>query len=218
MNKEEMRQKLGNITQIRELLFGEQIEEYERKFAQTQQKTQDLESNLEALSLNLERFKFDTEEHLLQLKNSLSEEIKSAVDSLEKKIKFLSVNTYTEITKVNKEIDSKTQNNLQKIELVSDRINIHLKSLKDEANHNQKILTQDIETLKKQLSETIEKNLFDLTETKVSRHDFAEMLFELCLKVKGQDEKGTKIETSFHNGHQDEVDRDLLLLEEQTNQ
>jgi hypothetical protein len=197
MNKEEMRQKLGNITQIRELLFGEQIEEYEGKFTQNQQRTQDLESSLEALSLNLERFKADTEEHLLQLKSSLSEEIKFAVDSLEKKIKFLSVNTYTEITKINKEIESKTQNNFQKIELASDRIHTHLKSLKDEANHNQKVLTQDLENLKKQLSETIDRNLSDLT---------------------GQDEKSKNIETNFHNGHQNEADQDLLLLEEQTNQ
>jgi gas vesicle protein len=218
MNKEEMRQKLGNITQIRELLFGEQIEEYERKFTQVQQQTQDLESSLEALSLNLERFKSDTEEHLSQLKSSLSEEIKSAMDSLEKKIKYLSVNTYTEVTKINKEIDNKTQNNFQKIELISDRIHTHIKSLKDEANHNQKVLTEDIENLKKQLSETIEKNLSDLTEAKVSRHDFAEMLFELCLKIKGQDEKSTAIETNFHNGNQNGVNSDLLLLEEQTNQ
>lgn len=218
MNKEEIRQKLGNIAQIRELLFGEQIEEYERKFTQTQQKTQLLETKLEDLTLNLDNFKSNIQEQLLELKQSFSEEINAAVDSLDKKLKYLSVNTYTEVTKLNKDIDNKTQSNFQKIELVTDRINTNIKSFKEETKHNQKVLAQDIENLKKQLSETIEKNLADLTEAKVSRHDLAEMFFELCLKVKQQDTKNAEIEPNLSDGHQEEKNGELLLLEEQTNQ
>ena len=118
LKKSEVRQKLGNITQIRELLFGEQIEEYNRNFEQLKQNNQHLESQIEELSLNLERFKSDTEEHLLQFKNNISEEIKTAINSLEKKLKYLSVNTFTEVNKIYQDIDNKTNTNLQKMELV----------------------------------------------------------------------------------------------------
>ena len=213
MNKEEMRQKLGNITQIRELLFGEQIEEYDRQFASSQKKIQQLELGLENIDSNLERFKSDIEEHLSQLKHSLSDEINLAVDSVEKKLKYLSVNTYNEIGKVSQEIDAKTQENFQKIELATDSLNSQIRHLKDEASYSKETIEKDIVNLKKQLSETIEKNLSELTEAKVSRSDLAEVLFELCLKIKGQDANYNTIEPS-KNGKISEMDGELLLLEE----
>ena len=217
MNKEEMRQKLGNITQIRELLFGEQIEEYDRQFAQSQKQIAKLELVLQELNSNLESFKTEVEDNLSQLKNSLSEEINLAVDSVEKKLKYLSVNTYNEIGKVSQEIDTKTQRNFQKIELTTDHLNSQIKHLKDEANYSKETIEKDIVNLKKQLSDTIEKNLSELTDVKVSRSDLAEVLFELCLKIKGQDASYNAIESSS-NGKIDEMDGELLLLEETSHQ
>ena len=217
MNKEEMRQKLGNIAQIRELLFGEQIEEYDRQFVRSQKQIQQLELDLETLNSNLERFKTDIEENLSQLKHSLSEEINLAVDSVEKKLKYLSVNTYNEIGKVSQEIDAKTQKNFQKIELATDRLNSQIRHLQDEASYSKETIEKDIVSLKQQLSETIEKNLSELTEAKVSRSDLAEVLFELCLKIKGQDANHNTIEPSS-NGKIGGRDGELLLLEETNSQ
>ena len=196
-----MRQKLSNITQIRELIFGEQAAEYEQKFAQFQQKNRQIESSIENLNLNLERFKSDIEEHLLQLKNSLSADINTAVDGLEKKLKYLSINTSNEIGKINQEIESKTQGNLQIIQSATDKINSQIKYLKEEANQNHEAVEKDLSNLKNQLSEVIEKNFSDLTEAKVSRSDLAEVLFELCLKVKGQNANLDEIEYGNTNGY-----------------
>ena len=212
IKKEEVRQKLGNITQIRELLFGEQIEDYDRKFEQLKQQNQQLESSIEDLALNLERFKSDTEEHLLQVKNTISEEINTAINALDKKLKYLSVNTYTEINKTQQQIDTKTDANLQKIKLAADNFNSQLMYLKEEANHNKEIAERDISNLKKQLSETIEQNLSELTEAKVSRSDLAEVLFELCLKIKEQNFNTNEIEPNSNS-----VNGELLLLEDKTN-
>ena len=209
--KNEVRQKLGNITQIRELLFGEQIEEYNRNFDQLKQKNQNLESNIQELSLNLERFKSDTEEHLIQLKTNILEEINTAINSLEKKLKYLSVNTYAEVTKIYQEIDTKTNTNFQKMELVADNLNFQLTKLKEEANQNRETQKKNLDNLKKQLSETIENNLSELTEAKVSRSDLAEVLFELCLKVKGQNFNTDEIGDDG-NG----INSDLLLSEDKS--
>ena len=214
INKEEMRQKLGNITQIRELLFGEQIDEYEQKFLKTQQKIANLESNIEDLNRNLERFKTDIKKHLSQLKTTISSEMNSAGDSLEKKLKYLSVNTYAEINKVNQEINTKTQDNFQKIDLLTDKLNSQIKLIQEEATQNREASEKDLKNLKMQLSETITKNLSELSETKVSRSDLAEVLFDLCIKVKGQEGDRNLIEPNSSNNDLDTVNGELLLLEE----
>ena len=216
MNKEEMRQKLSNITQIRELLFGEQAAEYERKFTHYQQNIKQIESNIEDLNLNLERFKSDIKEHLLQLKNALSADINTAVDGLEKKLKYLSINTSNELGKINLEIESKTQGNLQIIESTADKFSSQIKHLKAEAEQSHEALEKDLSNLKNQLSEAIEKNLSDLTEAKISRSDLAEVLFELCLKVKGQDANLNEIEYDSGNGYSNgskATEEELSLLE-----
>ena len=40
-----MRKRLGNITQLQDILFGEQVEEYDRKLAEFDRRLIDLDSN-----------------------------------------------------------------------------------------------------------------------------------------------------------------------------
>ena len=51
MTKAEIRKRLGNITQLQELLFGEQIDEYNFKLEQYQQKLNQLEANTQRSQL-----------------------------------------------------------------------------------------------------------------------------------------------------------------------
>ena len=215
MNQEEMRQKLGNVSQIRELLFGEQMNEYNRQFSHSQEKIQQIESSIEDLSLNLERFKSDIQEHLTQLKSNLTDELNTAVDSLDKKLKYLSINTYNEIQKTKQEIKIQTETNSQKIDLGLDKLQGYIQVLKQEAQREKKTLNQDIANLKNQLSESIDKNLAELSEAKVSRSDMAEILFELCLKFKGEEPKQPFLEPQIYSGAE-EMTEELILLEENT--
>ena len=93
---------------------------------------------------------------------------------------------------------------------MTNRFNSQIKSVKEDVSQNSESLEKDILNLKKQLLETIENNLYDLTQTKISRSDLAEVLFDLCLKVKGQNIDRDLIES---NGN--EVNGELLLLKEQ---
>jgi Na+/phosphate symporter len=78
ITKEQMRDRLGNIDQIRNLLFGEQLGEYSQRFQSYEDRFENIESEL--LS-----FQEETRNRLNQLQNSLTTEIRSAVDSIEKK-------------------------------------------------------------------------------------------------------------------------------------
>ncbi len=200
ITQEEMRERLGNIGQIRDLLFGSQMREYEKRF-------QSLESQISEL-LN---FKQEIQERLNKTHDSLNKEIVAVGDSLEKRLKYLSLTTHEELNKINQdksEFKQKTSVNLADL---SKSVNSQFKNIKEELNQTQTKVDTDIDNLKKNIFEALEKHISSLKEVKVSRDDLAEVLFELCIKVKG---------TDFVPDLKEAMDSqtDFLLPEQQANQ
>jgi LPS O-antigen subunit length determinant protein (WzzB/FepE family) len=204
ITKEQMRDRLGNIDQIRNLLFGEQLGEYSQRFQSYEDRFENIESEL--LS-----FQEETRNRLNQLQNSLTTEIRSAVDSIEKKIKYISLTS--------QEARSDIQQNLQEVnQKLSQDLTILNKSfvqtttdLKDELSSTRSNLEKDIETLRNKSFDAINNYINELKETKVSRVDLAEVLFELCLKV-----KGTEYMPESENLDNDSVKAEFLLPEKNT--
>lgn len=180
ITQEEMRKRLGNVAQLQDLLFGEKTRHYDFQLEQYNQKIDRLESNLEAFQSIMDR-------RLNLMEDSLMQKINSAVDSLEKKIKYLSLTSQDETSKLKQEITSLEQLKGDEIKEIRNSFNSQTKNLKTEIIQTKTILDRDIQAVKQQLSDKIAKNLSELTEGKVSRSDLAEVLFELCLKVKGTD-------------------------------
>ena len=209
ITKEEMRRKLGNITQLRELLFGEQIEEYERKFDQSFQHLNQLSTEVKQLEGKFTEFRADMRQQLYNLENNLSREISSAVDSLEKKIQYLNLNTRSETKRLHQEIQELAQSTDQNIQEVTNNLKSQTKYLKDELSQTRNDLEKESQSLKQQLTEKIEKNLVELTDGKVSRTDLAEVLFELCLKI-----KGTNMVSEVQENGSDKMATELLLPNE----
>jgi len=222
-NREETRQRLGNITQIRDLLFGEQIDQYEQRFVE-------LDSRIEYLESTVSQLKEDIRQHhseinnqveflnanFQKLYNDLFKQTNSKVDSLDKRFKYLSVNTYSEVNNIRQEVQSKTNSNYQKIELITDNLNAQLQAVKTQSNSHKNILEKDINSLKKQLASVIAENLSTLEEKSVSRGDLAEVLFELCLKVQGKSIQSEAINSQPQNGNvvSQDIEGEILLLEE----
>ncbi len=185
----EMRRRLGNLTQIRELLFGEQIENYDNRFQKYQKQLEDIESNLQALESNLAQFKLDQKHRIDQLQNELSSEIRTAINSLDKKLQYLSLNTSNEVAKINKNIEARTQKNTQIIDSFAKKFDTQNQNLKAEVHLTRTNLEKDLVSLKQELLQLLEHDLSDLTKNKVSRHELADLLFEVCIKIKGTDVK-----------------------------
>ncbi|MDJ0634598.1 MAG: hypothetical protein QNJ34_15525 [Xenococcaceae cyanobacterium MO_188.B29] len=180
ITQEELRERLGNVGQLRDLLLGDKIEEYEASFAQNSQRLESLESSLI-------KFQSEVDARLSKMQDSLSREINAAVDSLEKKITYLSLTTHEETNKLKQEIEAKSSNAFQSIDTLQNKLRSETSYLKDELFQTRNTLGEDLQNLKQQVLEKLESNLSELTENKVSRIDLAEILFELCLKVKGSD-------------------------------
>ena len=185
----EMRNRLGNLTQIRELLFGEQIENYDNRFQKYQKQLEEIESNLQALGSNLAQFKLDQKHRIDQLQNELSSEIRTAINSLDKKLQYLSLNTSNEVAKINKNIEARTQKNTQIIDSFAKKFDTQNQNLKAEVHLTRTNLEKDLVSLKQELLQLLEHDLSDLTKNKVSRHELADLLFEVCIKIKGTDVK-----------------------------
>jgi SMC interacting uncharacterized protein involved in chromosome segregation len=201
ITKNEIRKRLGNITQLQELLFGEQVAQYDRKLDQHNQRLNKLESEFERLQLVISE-RFD------QLENNLTQKINSTANSLARKIKYLSITTQEENSKIQQEIDVISQNNYDNINFLQNRLNSETNSLKTEIVRTKATLDRDVQLLKQQISEKLERNLSELSEGKVSRSDLAELLFELCIKIKGAD-----LVPELPEAATNEISTDLILPE-----
>jgi SMC interacting uncharacterized protein involved in chromosome segregation len=202
MAKEQMRDRLGNIDQIRNLLFGNQIEEYEQRF-------KSCDSRLDKLESELASFQSEMRDRLTQLQESLSSEIRSGLDSLEKKLKYLSLTTHEEISKLKQAVDSTNKKFSQGIESLDRKVNYQSNFLKNEMTQTREKLEGEFQSLKAQIFAEIEKGMSELKDSKVSRVDMAEILFELCLKI-----KGTEFVPSLKEAAENHVKADFLLPEQ----
>jgi DNA anti-recombination protein RmuC len=180
ITKDDMRDRLGNIDQIRDLLFGQKIDDYERRFDQTTQRLSNLETQLAD-------FQEETRNQLSQLQSSLTKDIKAAVDALEKKLRYLTLTTQEDLIQLQQDLKKTDQALSQKLDGLNKSVNETTSSISEELVASRDKLTKDLQTLKSQVFEEIEKNVSSLSQGKVSRVDLAEFLFDLCLKVKGSE-------------------------------
>lgn len=171
LNRKEMRDRLGNVEQIREILLGEQLRSYEDRF-------NEMESEFNTLQREV-RTRLD------QMQTALSTDLKTLADSFEKKLKYLSLTTHEETTKLWQKIDQTNQKQASTLDMVNKTINNRTSTFRDELIQTRDQFQMETQTLKTKIFEELEKCFSNLRENKVSRADLAEVLFELCIKVKG---------------------------------
>ncbi len=180
ITKAEMRKRLGNITQLQDLLFGEQINQYNRQLEQYNQRLNNLEANSQ-------KFQLVIEERMAQLENKLLHQINLTANSLERKIKYVNLTAQEDHNKIQQELDRLSQHSYENIDFLQTSLDAKVSSLKAEIAQSKSASDHDLQLAKQQIFEKLESNLAELSSNKVSRGDLAEVLFELCLKLKGTD-------------------------------
>jgi len=163
----------NNVDQIRELIFGSQLKEYDEKFTQLNTMIKIIE---EKLSNSIET-SF----------SQLQKESTRTMKALEEKIDNLAVSTQKERLKFKELIDStdeafQDQLNNQKSEWVS-KLKVITENMSDE---NQK-LGKDMQTLKTELHTTLQAGVSTLSDDKLSRDAMAQMLLDMAMKIQGTD-------------------------------
>ncbi len=171
ITKEEMRERLGNIDQIRDIIFGAQLREYDNRF--------------DKIDSELSMMQQDMQTRLEQIKTVLSGEMRAAVDSFEKKIKSITLNTQEESADLRQQIDRVNRKFSSSIEALDEAIDNQTSSLRDELSQTRDRLSEESRTLKTQVFEELDRRFSMLRDVKVSRDDMAEILFELGMRLKG---------------------------------
>ena len=164
ITKEEIRERLGNIDQIRDIIFGSQIRELDTRFNK-------LESDLS----NLQQ---DMQNRIDQVKTVLTTELRASNESLEKKLKSLALTSQEEGADVRQQIDRLNRKFSTNIEALDDSIDI---------SETRDKLQEEVRLLKNQVFDELERRFSLLREVKVSRDDMAELLFELGMRLKGNE-------------------------------
>lgn len=173
ITKEEMRERLGNIDQIRDIIFGAQLREYDNRFDK-------IESDLTILQQ-------DIQTRLEQVKSVLTTELRAAFESVEKKFKSLSTTTQEESADMRQQIDRMNRKFSTSIESLDEAIDSQTTSIRSDFSQSRDQLQEEIRSLKTQVLEELDRRFSVLREVKVSRDDMAEILFELGMRLKGSE-------------------------------
>lgn len=193
-NKQDVRERLGNVEQIREILLGPQIRNYEQR--------------LDKVEAEVVEMRQELRERLDHLQTSLSSEIQGIADSFEKKLKYLSLTTHDETTKLWQKVEQTSQKSYSVLDTLNKTFSNRIASLREEVAETQEQFQTETQMLKSKIFEELEKCFSTLKESKVSRVDLAEILFELCIKV-----KGTELVPDLKEAMEGQLQPDFLLPE-----
>jgi hypothetical protein len=170
-SKEELRERLGNIDQIRDIIFGAQLRDYDNRLGQ-------MESNLSLLQQDLR-------DRIEQMKNSLSGELRIAIESLEKKMKSAQSSTEEETADLRQQVDRLNRKFSKSIQTLDEIVDAQTSALRQEIIQTQKNYQDEVMALRSLVLDELEKRFSDLRAAKVSKDDLAETLLALGMRLKG---------------------------------
>lgn len=194
ITQEEMRERMGNIDLIRDIIFGSKLQEYDNRIDK-------LESNLSLLEKEMH-------DRIEQVKTDCLTELRSSVDALEQRIKSLSLTFQKDNADTRQLIDRTYQNFSGSLESIDKTLVSQTTSIRKELSETREKLQDDTRHLKSQIFDELEKRFSLLTNAKVSRNDMADILFELGLRLKGTDLAKELKEASNNN-----ESNDVFLIE-----
>lgn len=166
----------GNIDQVRDILFGNLMREYNDRFEK-------LESELSTLTA-------DTRDRINQTRDTILTEVRANSENLEKRLKTLDQSHQSEAENIRQEIERVNQKLLTSVQQLDETIDTQVTSVRRDLLDSKEALQNSMRTLRTQVTEALEKQVTKLHDVKVSREDMAEMLMEMAMKLKGTGSAG----------------------------
>ena len=186
-NKENQQlSQLGNMDQIREILFGSEIRMFEEEIKK-------LSSSVSTMNTEIMK-RIDT------LETTFRDEQKSASQASDQKIKNLSTNMQDENSDFKEQLVKNEKKFNRSIDTAKDEMETQIESLKNEQTNIKIAAKKDLESLRATLDEILNKEMSGLSEAKVSKDDFSAMLLDMAMKI-----KGTNLENNLESMIQEQV-------------
>lgn len=198
LSKEEMRDRLGNIDQIRDIIIGSQLREFNTRFGK-------IENDISLIEQEMR-------DRLEEVKTTLLGEIKFAAEAIDKKLKGAIASTQEEQLELRQQIERTSKKFSTSIENLDKDIDTQTDSIRTQMSQSVGKLQEDVHTLRTQIFEQLDLRFATLSGVKVSRDDMAELLFELGMRL-----KGTEFVPKLKQAAEDSVDTDVRLIEPKFN-
>jgi uncharacterized protein (UPF0335 family) len=173
ITRDEIRERLGNIDQIRDIIFGAHLREYTSRLDKA-------ESDISAIQQNVL-------DRLSDLKSVVAGELRAAVESIDKRLKTISVSTQEEAADLRQQFDRINRKFTNSIESIDEAVEAQRVALRDELTETRDNLQNDNRELRSLVLEELDRHFSILRADKLSKADMAELLFELGMRLKGSE-------------------------------
>jgi hypothetical protein len=186
-SNEDLRRRLGNVDQIRDLLFGSKLAEYEQRF-------QEYDRQLKQMDVNLTELKIETRDRLNLLRSDLLSEMQIGFDKLNSQIDGLQL-SHTEHSRKSESIEQRAA---QDIESMRQSLSDQTQFLKKDLVQTRRQMQEDLLKLSEKLTQALYAEVAKVQDTKLSQVDLADILFELCLKLKTSSAENSTIDPAVN--------------------
>lgn len=173
ITRDEIRERLGNIDQIRDIIFGAHLREYT--------------SRLDKAESDISAIQQDINDRLNDLKLVLASELRAAVESIDKRLKTISASAQEEAADLRQQFDRINRKFTNSIETLDETVEAQRVALRDEITQTRESLQSDTRELRSLVLEELDRHFSILREDKISKDDMAELLFELGMRLKGSE-------------------------------
>ena len=173
ITRDEIRERLGNIDQIRDIIFGAHLREYT--------------SRLDKAESDISAMQQDVRDRLGDLKSVLANELRAAVESIDKRLKSISASTQEESADLRQQFERINRKFTSSIETLDETVESQRMALREELAQTRDSLQNDNRELRSLVFEELDRHFSILREDKLSKDDMAELLFELGMRLKGSE-------------------------------
>lgn len=171
---------LGNMEQIRELMFGPQARMFEEEIAK--------------INANFNSMHTELVERIESLESTLRSEHDSAIQIIDQKIKNLTLATQDESSDVKEQLVKYEKKTNRSFDDIKEMFETQLNVVKSDHKQSKTAIKKDLELLQSSLKQLLNDQVEDLSDLKVSKDDFSAMLLEMAIKI-----KGSNLESSLEN-------------------
>jgi len=162
---------LGNVEQIREILFGSQSREVQEKFDK-------LEDSMKAMHEEMRK-------KMQQAELDFNAKIESEVETISRKIKNLSTQQQDELVDVRDAALKQEKRFQNALDIVEEELNAKREQLQQQHTQNSITLRAQMDTLQDEMLQVLDEKISALGLNKLSRDDAADILMEAAMTMKG---------------------------------
>lgn len=162
----------GNIDKIRDILFGSQMRDYDRRFTRLEERMQ--------------RENAELKDEIRKRLETLEGYIRNEVDALSTRLKTEQSERGDSVKEVARELKEITQSLEKKTAQLDDLLNKNHRDLRQQALDQSKQLLEEIQAKHQSLSQSLDRAVQELSVDKMERNGLADLFTEMALRLNNQ--------------------------------